>query len=87
MRRSYQGTFSGTLPLRTELYRSGNTSYIKNSKYSLMIAGMNDAESTPSSFQQALYKSVAEKNAQLEKRLENVIREGAFSPHRSMVSR
>ncbi|KAM5532411.1 hypothetical protein V8D89_013905 [Ganoderma adspersum] len=30
------------------------------------------------SFQQALYKSVSEKNAQLEKRLENVIREGEY---------
>lgn len=30
-----------------------------------------------SSFQQALYRNVSEKNAQLEKRLENVIREGA----------
>ena len=29
-----------------------------------------------SSFQQALYRNVTEKNAQLEKRLENVIREG-----------
>lgn len=70
----------------SEHCHSGNTKFIKNSQ-SCECASASPPHLPHRSFQQALYRNVSEKNAQLEKRLENVIREGESPYEVSFVAR
>ena len=55
----------------------GSTKCTRSSKLVTLDANrVFESQCPGSSFQQALYRNVTEKTAQLEKRLENVIREG-----------
>jgi hypothetical protein len=64
-------------------FRSGNTRSIKKSSGTCHVLARFNSHSLRSSFQQAVVRSVNDKNAQLQRQLENVVREGACVSHSS----
>ncbi|KAB5592097.1 E3 ubiquitin-protein ligase [Ceratobasidium theobromae] len=58
-------------------WRSGNTKYTKKGKYSRIHSVLKSSQAqATSSFQAAILKNVNERNAHLQKQLDNLVREG-----------